>query len=215
MSNEYMPEYRPVDKRALAASLPNVKWGLVVMAVFCFAWSVYMYLTPPFGGAGILMITPENGPAGLVTLLPWCAIVVGAASALGTALSRGAWVLGWVEPLLSILALVGGVVGIYSSAQLGAFGTVYTIAGVYLAVYIVAIALEMYRRGENRWYVELALAVVVWIIAMAGGLNFAAEHTQVVFAALSFFIAAWGFVYGALKLHGAREQAAQGANAVA
>ena len=50
MNEEYMPEYRPVDKRALAASLPNVKWGLVVMAVFCFAWSVYMYLTPPFGG---------------------------------------------------------------------------------------------------------------------------------------------------------------------
>lgn len=207
MSQEYMPEYRAFDGKAFAAALPRVKWGLVVMAVACFAWAIYMFVTPPYGGAGFIMITPDNGPTGLVALLPWFAICAGALSAIGCLASRAAWALGWTEPALSVVMLLAGIWGIYSTPQLGSFNVAYTVAGIFLALYVAVVALELYRRGERFWYVELALAAAAWIVAMAGGFNNAADHLQVGYACLSFFIAGWGFVYGAIKLHGAESKA--------
>lgn len=202
MTQEYMPAYHAVNGRAVAAALPKVAWGLVVLAVACFAWAVYMFCTPPFGGAGLLMITPENGPTGLVGLLPWFAVVVGALSALGCLVSRAPWALGWTQPVMSIIMLLAGLWGIYETARLGSFGAAYTVAGVFLALYVAAVALELYRRGERFWYVEFSIAAAVWVVSLAGGLNNAADYQQVGFACVAFFLAGWGFVYGALKLSG-------------
>ena len=100
MSNEYMPAYRALDIKGFARRLSGSKVGLIVLAAFCFIWSVYMYVTPLTGGAGLFMITPENGTTGLVALLPWCAVVVGFITSLATLIMRPSWVLGWVEPTL-------------------------------------------------------------------------------------------------------------------
>lgn len=202
MTDEYMPEYRPVDGKALLAKLARVKWSFVIMAVLCFFWAVYMYVTAPQGGAGGLLPTPVEGPAGLVGLLPWCGIVGGLLGFVGTVVSRSPWALGWVEPLVSIVMLLAGLWGIYSIPELGTFGQTYTLAGVFLALYVAVIALELYRRNASYWYVEMLVAAAVLAISLAGGVNMASDAALVGFYSLAFFVAAWGFVYGALKLGG-------------
>ncbi len=201
MSSEYMPEYKKLDFKGFARKLSASKVGFILLAAFCFAWSVYMFVTPVMGGAGLFSITPTDGPAGLVALLPWCAVALGFITSLVTLAMRPAWVLGWIEPLFDVFMLLAGLWGIYSMSQLGSFSSVYLFAGVYLALYLAAIALELFRRGAQRWYIELALAAAVWVVSMAGGLNMAADAAQVGFACVAFFIAAWGFVYGAIKLY--------------
>ena len=203
MSTEYMPEYRKLDVKGFFNKLSQAKLGLIVMAAFCFIWTVYMFVTPAVGGTGFFMITPENGPAGLAPQLAWGAVVAGLLASLATLSMRPSWVLGWVEPLLDIVMLLAGLWGIYSASQLGSFNAVYTVAGVFLALYLAAIAAELFRRGEALWFIELVVAGAVWVISMAGGLNMTSAAAQVPFVCLAFFIAGWGFVYGALKLHAA------------
>lgn len=205
MDVEYMPEYRAVSAHRVAQKLSRAKWGLIVMAAACFFWTFYMFVTPSEGGAGFFMITPVAGPAGLVAAFSWCAIMAGAASALGCALSRSAWVLGWTEPVLSFAMLLAGLYGIYEPTRLPSFNVAYTVIGVFLALYVAAVAVELYRRGERFWYVELAVAFVVFAASLAGGLNGGVPSAQVPFACVAFFVAAWGFVYGAVKLYAAPE----------
>lgn len=202
MTNEYMPEYRPIDKHGIAVKMSGAKWGLIIMAAACFVWAAFMYLTPATGGAGLLMVTPENGARGLVQLLPWVGVIAGFLATVLTLGTRPSWALGWAEPIMDILMLLAGLWGIYSTSQLGSFNGVYTVVGFFLALYIAIIAIELYRRGERMWVAELAVAAAVWLITFLGGLNMAADHAQVVFSCIAFFIAAWGFVYGAIKLAG-------------
>lgn len=198
---EYMPEYREFFGGALVERLARTAWPMVAMAAFCFVWCVYMYVTPPYGGAGLIMITPESGPAGLVTLLPWCSIVMGVLVAVGSLFSRGCAVLKYADVVIAAIMVLVGVVGIFAPASaLGSFSSAYSVAGVVLAVYLALVACELLVRGERLWFVELVIAAAVWVISFAGGLNVAADHAQVVFACLAFFVAAWGFVFGAISL---------------
>ena len=202
MTEEYMPEYHEFDKQAFAGKLKGAKWSLIVMAVFCFAWAAYTFVTAPFGGAGVFMITPEEGPAGLVAALPLCLILTGLVGFLGTVLSRTAWVLGWTEPIANIVLIAAGLWGLWGGASTLSFGAAYTVLGVYLALYIALVALELNRRGADRWYIELIVAAVAWAIVLVNGLNHAPVNELVPAASLALFIAAWGFVYGAIALNG-------------
>ena len=67
-------------KDEIIKKLLDVKWNLVIMAAFCFLFAVYMYVTPVEGGLGMFMITPHNGLAGLLEMLPWIGIFLGAAT---------------------------------------------------------------------------------------------------------------------------------------
>lgn len=214
MTEEYMPEYREFDKQAFAGKLKGAKWSLIVMAIFCFAWAAYTFVTAPFGGAGVFMITPEDGPAGLVAALPLCLIAIGLLSFLGTALSRTAWVLGWTEPIANVVLIAAGLWGLWGGASTLSFGVAYTALGVYLALYIALVALELNRRGAERWYMELIVAVVVWAITLISGLNHAPVNELVPAASLALFIAAWGFVYGAVMLAGTKQEETEAPAAV-
>lgn len=200
MNEEYMPEYRPVDTKGLAVRLAGAKWSLIAMAVLCFFWAVYMFVTAPEGGAGGLLPTPVEGPSGLVALLPWWAIVAGFVGSITSLATRAPRALGWTEPVLCIVLLLAGLWGIWNEPLLGSFSQMHTITGVLLALYLAAVALELYRREEGFWVVELIVAAVVLVISLAGGMNNTVESAQVGFFALAFFVAAWGFVYGAIKL---------------
>ena len=61
-------------KDEIIKKLLDVKWNLVIMAAFCFLFAVYMYVTPVEGGLGMFMITPHNGLAGLLEMLPWIGV---------------------------------------------------------------------------------------------------------------------------------------------
>ena len=195
-----MPEYRPVDTKGLAVRLTGAKWSLIAMAALCFFWAVYMFVTAPEGGAGGLLPTPVEGPSGLVALLPWWAIVAGFVGSITSLATRAPRALGWTEPVLCIVLLLAGLWGIWNEPLLGSFSQMHTIAGVLLALYLAAVALELYRRDESLWVAELIVAAVVLVISLAGGMNNTVESAQVGFFALAFFVAAWGFVYGAIKL---------------
>lgn len=204
MDNEYMPEYHPISAHALAAGCARAKWSLVAMALFCFAWSVFTFCTQPLGGNGFLMITPVDGPVGLARMLPVCLAVFGALASVLAMASRTAWALGWVEPALGFIMLVLGLFWMYDGA--GTFSQVYTIAGILIALYLMAVALEMYRRDMRYWSVGLAFAVATWVVAMALGVNAAAAPALLPMAALEFFVAALGFTYGAARLAGTSEE---------
>lgn len=92
----------------MGKKLLAVKWNLVIMAAFCFLFSIYMYVTPAEGGLGMFMITPHNGLAGLLEMLPWIGIVLGAATFIASFASTSTWVLGWTEPVLSGVEPVKG-----------------------------------------------------------------------------------------------------------
>ena len=114
--------------------------------------------------------------------------------------TRAPRALGWTEPVLCIVLLLAGLWGIWNEPLLGSFSQMHTITGVLLALYLAAVALELYRRDEALWFAELIVAAVVLVISLAGGMNNTVESAQVGFFALAFFVAAWGFVYGAIKL---------------
>lgn len=198
MNNEYMPEYRPLDTHALAVSCSRAKWGLVVMAIFCFAWAIYTFFTQPYGGNGFLMITPIDGPAGLVRILPVCMVAVGAVASVVTMISHVKWALGWFEPAMGFIMLLVGLVWMFNGA--GNFSQAFTLAGILLALYQMVAALELYRQDNRMWVVNLGLAVATWIIAMALGLNMAAPAALLPMAALEFFVAAVGFTVAAAQL---------------
>lgn len=213
MVEEYELEYKEIDPKAIARSCGRAKWSLVLMAVFCFAWAVFTFFTAPIGGQGLFMITPTNGPAGLVPLLSWCGVVMGAVTLLATFLSRPTWVIGWLEPVMGAIMLVWGLYGIFFPTSLGDFATTYSIAGIFLALYVFFIALEMWRKDEGQWLVELAVAGVVWVVSFVGLMKVGGPETQLAVAALALFVAAWGFVYGAVALAGVAPE--RGANPIA
>lgn len=64
-------------KESTVKKLWSVKWNLVIMAAFCFAYAVYIYVTPAAGGEGTFMITPTAGLPGLLKQLPWIFIGLG------------------------------------------------------------------------------------------------------------------------------------------
>lgn len=200
MNEEYMPEYRPLDTRAIASKLVTAKWSLIIMAALTFFWAVYLFVTAPEGGAGGLLPTPVEGPAGLVSVLPWWCIIAGCACAVASLASRAPRALGWVEPVFDIVLLLAGLWGIYSIPLLGSFSEVHTALGVFLALYLAVVALELYVRDERMWYVEMIVAAAVLAISLAGGVNFAVVSGQVGYFSLALFVAGWGFVYGAIKL---------------
>ncbi len=199
-TEEYMPEYRAVTAHEVGSTLSRVVWPLAAMAAFCFIWAVYMFATPVAGGAGLLMITPENGPAGLAALLPWCSVVMGVVVAVGSWFSRESAVLGAADVILAAIMVLFGLWGIYTPSAMGSFATAYTVAGVFCAVYLALVACEIFRRGERPWIPAAVCAVAVWAVTMVGALNHGPVADAVPYACIALFIAAWGFVWGAIAL---------------
>lgn len=186
----------------LVKTLRGVKWNLVLMAAFCFLFAVYMYVTPVEGGVGMFMITPRNGLAGLLQMLPWIGIFLGAATFVSSFVSTSTWVLGWVEPALGILMFVAGFWELFFPYDIKVFSLAFSFVGIFLAFYVMFIALEIERKRAGNWIATLVLAAVIWVVSFFNMMNFAGEGGSVALTCLQFFLAGWGFVYGALALNG-------------
>lgn len=187
-------------KDEIIKKLLDVKWNLVIMAAFCFLFAVYMYVTPVEGGLGMFMITPHNGLAGLLEMLPWIGIFLGAATFIVSFVSKSTWVLGWTEPVLGALMFVVGFWELFFPYDIAVFSLTYAFVGIFLAFYVMFIALEMDRKGVGHWFMTLVLAAAIWAVSFYNMMNFAGEGASVALSCLELFLAGWGFVYGALVL---------------
>lgn len=199
MTEEYMPEYREFFGPELIRRASRRAWAQVAMAAFCFIWCVFMFTTPMAGGAGFLMITPENGAVGLAQLLPWCSIVMGVLVALGALANQDADVLGYADAAIAAIMVVAGLWGIFNPYAMTSFSTVYTVGGVLIALYLALTACELYRRG-SAWIPVAVCAAASWFVTMLGAFGFASDAVHVAYSCIAFFIAAWGFVFGARGL---------------
>ncbi len=190
MQEEFEPEYREMDVKALAAGLPKVKWSLVFMAMVSFVAAAWAFVTPSWAAGELL------------SMLPWFCIAGGLLGFLGTVLARAPWTASVAEPVLCVVMLVGGLATLNFPSLMSSFAGAFGIVSILLAFYVLFAALEMYAKGVGVWYVELALAVVVWVLAFMGLVGALGLDGQVMLASLAFFVAAWGFVYGAVVLTG-------------
>lgn len=181
--------------------LLQAKWNLIVMAAFCFCMAAFNFVTAPQGGTGMFLITPTEGPAGTVPLIPWCAIAVGALSLVGSFVSRSAWVLSWTEVVAEALILLFGL-GELVFPTLGAYAEAWSFVGVVLAVLIALVAADMERKRVGSWVVELVVAAAVGVLALANALNAGGLGAAQGLTSLTLFVAAWGFVCGATALQG-------------
>lgn len=186
----------------LKEQLLLVKWNLVIMAVFCFGMAAYNYVTPSWGGLGMFMITPHDGLAGILSMLPWCAIVLGVLTGIASFVSRSGWVLSWVEVLMSLFMFVFGFWELFFPYDISVYSQTWAFVGIFLAFFVMFIALHMDRVDAGRWFVELCVAAATWIVSFINIMNFAGEGAAQGLTSLTLFIAAWGFVYGAVALHG-------------
>lgn len=82
------------------------------------------------------------------------------------------------------------------------FSLAYSFVGIFLAFYVMFIALEIERKRAGNWIATLVLAAVIWVVSFFNMMNFAGEGGSVALTCLQFFLAGWGFVYGALALNG-------------
>ena len=186
----------------LKEQLLLVKWNLVIMAVFCFGMAAYNYVTPSWGGLGMFMITPHDGLAGILSMLPWCAIVLGVLTGIASFVSRSGWVLSWVEVLMSLFMFVFGFWELFFPYDISVYSQTWAFVGIFLAFFVMFIALHMDRVDAGHWFVELCVAAATWSVSFINIMNFAGEGAAQGLTSLTLFIAAWGFVYGAVALHG-------------
>lgn len=200
MPEEYELEYKEFDAKAFVARLADVKWGLVAMAACCFFMAFYVFVTPPQGGRGLFLITPLGGAEGLLSAVPWCAIVMGLAVFFGSIASRSPRTLGWAEPALGVAMLLAGLWALNFPVSLPAFAVTYGAMGIVAAFYLLLVALDMYVREAGQWLAVLAVAGATWVLAFMSMLGVAGLGGQLGVVALMLFVAAWGFVYGALEL---------------
>lgn len=189
-------------KQETLNKLRDIKWSQVLMAVFCFAFAAYVYVTPAWGGLGMFMITPRNGLDGILQMLPWIGIVLGALSFILSFVSRSTWVLGWTEPVLGALMFVAGFWELFFPYDIKVFSFTFAVLGIFLAFYVMFTALEMLRKDTGRWVVQLLLAAAVWAVSFFNMFNFAGEGNIVALSCLELFLAGWGFVYSAIVLTG-------------
>lgn len=190
MFDEFEPEYREIDVKALAHKLPGVKWSMVAMAVVCFAAAAYAFVTPAWAFTSLL------------AAMPWFAIAGGLLAFLGTVLTRAPWAVSWAEPIVGIVLIAGGLATLYYPSLMQGVSATCGVFGLVLAFYVLFTALEMYMRGAGQWLVELVIAAVVWVAAFMSLMGVMGLAGQGLIASLVFFVAAWGFVYGAVALSG-------------
>lgn len=182
--------------------LHGVKWNLVLMAAFCALYAIYIYVTPAVGGEGTFMVTPVEGLDGLLKQIPWIAIVLGALSIILSFTSNAGWVLGWVEPIMGAVMFVFGFWELFFPYDIAVFSQTYCFLGVFMAFYVMFVALHMDRIGRGHWFIELCLAAATWIVSFVNIFNFAGESSAQGLASLTLYLAAFGFAYGAIILSG-------------
>jgi len=187
---------------AIKEQLLLVKWNLVIMAAFCFGMAAYNYVTPSWGGLGMFMITPHDGLDGILAMLPWCGIALGVLTGIASFVSRSGWVLSWIEILMSLVMFVFGFWELFFPYDIGVYSQTWAFVGIFLAFFIMFIALHMDREGVGHWFVELCVAAATWIVSFINIMDFAGPAASQGLTSLTLFIAAWGFVYGAVALHG-------------
>ena len=190
-------------KDIIVRRLLNVKWSLAVMAVFSFFLAFYVFMTAPQGGAGMFPFTPENGLPGTVEQLPAFLIVFGALSFIGSFVSKSTWVLGFVEPVMGLaMFLVGFWILFFPYGFIAAPAQTWGAVGVFLALYVLFISLEVDRKRAGLWPGELALAIAMLVVAFANLFGFGGNAGAQGLAALSLFMGGIGFLYGAVRLTG-------------
>lgn len=189
-------------KESTIKKLWAVKWNLVIMAAFCFAYAVYVYVTPATGGEGMFPGTPIDGTEGLLDQLPWIFLLLGVLGIAASFASTSAWVLGWLEPILGLVMFIFGFWELFFPYDIAVFSKTFAFIGIFLSFYVMFIALHMDRVGSDRWIVELLVAAATWIVSFINLFNFAGEAASQGLTSLTLFLAAWGFTYGAIILSG-------------
>lgn len=178
--------------------LLHAKWNLIAMAAGCFAIAVYNFVVPAGGVLGVA----GSGLDGVVGMLPWFGIVIGALALIGSFVSRSTWVLSWTEVVLDAIMFVLGFWFLFFPSTMGPYDSVLAFVGVFAAVVLVCVAMEMDRHDAGRWGICLAVAAVVAVLAFALAMRFAGVSGAQGLVSLMLFIAGWGFVYGAVALQG-------------
>ena len=191
-----------MNKDQIIKKLWGIKWSLVAMAAFCFLYAVYVYVTPSWGGEGTFMITPHEGLAGLLHQLPWIFIFLGALGMILPFASTSGWVLGWTEPVLGFSMFVFGFWELFFPYDIAVFSQTFAFVGIFLAFYVMFIALHMDRVNKGRWFAELCVAAATWIVSFVNIMDFAGAAASQGLVSLTLFLAGWGFTYGAVILSG-------------
>lgn len=179
------------DYDAVFARLRGLKWGLAVLAAACFVLGCALFVSPAWGYADY---------ARLQQVLSWFAIAAGALSLIGAFASGSEFVLTGAEPVMSGVLLLAGLATLLFPFAAFSFVPVCAALGIFLAFYILACALEMDRRGLGNWVAELIVALAVLIVSLANLFGVAGTAGMLGLSALEFYVAAWGFVYGAVVL---------------
>lgn len=189
-------------KDIIVRKLLSVKWSLAVMAVFSFFLAAYVYVTPPQGGLGMFMITPTNGLEGTIEQLPWFLITFGALAFIGSFVSKSTWVLGFVEPVMGLIMFVVGFWELFFPYDFQIVSQTWAVVGIFLAFYVMFVALELDRKRAGVWLAELVLAAAIFIASFVNLFNFAGDGGTQALSALPLFLAGIGFLYGAVRLTG-------------
>jgi hypothetical protein len=179
------------DFDMLFSRLRGVTWSHVAMAAGCFALATALFVSPAWVFADF---------ARLQQMLSLFGVAAGALSAIGAVASTTPMSWGALELVLGVGMLLAGLFTLYFPVAAFGFSTTVSVCGIFLALYLVATALEMDRRGCGRWGMQLAVALVVLVLAFAGLNGLAGASGMLALAAATLYVAAWGFVYAAVSL---------------
>lgn len=179
------------DFDMLFCRLRGLTWSHVAMATACFVLATLVFTSPAWVYADF---------ARLQQLLSWFGVAAGSLSAVGALASTTRMSWGALELVLGVFMLLAGLSTLYFPVAAFGFPTTVSAVAIFLALYLVATALEMERRGRGRWVVQLVTGLVVLGLAFAGLNGAAGAAGMLALAAASLYVAAWGFVYATVAL---------------
>lgn len=187
-------------KELVVERLLGVKWNLVAMGAVSLVFAV------------VVFTAPAHRLAEPLSLLPWLGIALGALGLVGSFVSTSGWVLGWTEIVMALAMFLVGFWTLFfpvNPVTAATFSQVLGFAGIFLAFYVLFVALAMDRAGCGNWVVELIVGIVALVASLAGLLGVAGVDGVQAVAALPLYLAAFGFLYGAAALsgHGSIEDA--------
>ncbi len=179
------------DFDLLFSRLRGLTWSHVAMAGACFVFATALFVSPAWGYADL---------ARLQRLLSWFGIVAGSLSLVAAFATRAGWTLLGAEPVVGLVLLLGGLWTLNFPFPVGAFVPTVSFLGMFLALYVLATALEMRRRSVGRPGAQVAVGAGVILASFANLFGLMGTSGMLALSALELYLAGWGFVYACISL---------------